>query len=152
MRLSFSRLPNAFSYAKGVTQAPSWLSSARVRLAGVAKLRLPDNLSLPDVETLAPILGQLTFGALAGFAAGYALKKIGKLAALALGIFFILIQLMAYYGLVEVNWLRIQQSVDPLLRPESLDGLWRSLVAFLTLNLPFAAAFVPGLLVGLRRG
>ena len=118
----------------------------------MAKLRLPTNLQLPDAETLAPILGQLTFGALAGFAAGYALKKIGKLAALALGIFFILIQLMAYYGLVEVNWLRIQQSVDPLLRPESLDGLWRSLVAFLTLNLPFAAAFVPGLLVGLRRG
>ncbi len=49
----------------------------------------PDLLpsELPDLETLAPILGQLTFGALAGFAAGYALKKIGKVAAVALGIF-----------------------------------------------------------------
>lgn len=116
------------------------------------EIRLPDNLQLPSAESLAPVIGQLTFGALAGFAAGYALKKIGKLAAILLGVFFILIQLLAYYGLVEVNWLQIQRSVDPLLRPDSLEGLWRNLVAFLTLNLPFAAAFVPGLLVGLRRG
>jgi uncharacterized membrane protein (Fun14 family) len=110
------------------------------------------NVQLPDIETLAPVLGQLTFGALAGFAAGYALKKIGKLAAIVLGLLFIAVQLLAYYGLVEINWLQIQRSVDPLLRPESLEGLWRDLVGLLTLNLPFAAAFIPGLLVGLRRG
>lgn len=107
---------------------------------------------LPDLETLAPVLGQLTFGALAGFAAGYALKKIGKVAAVALGLFFIAIQLLAFYGLVEINWLRIQESVDPLLRPESLQALWDDLLELLTLNLPFAGAFIPGLLVGLRRG
>lgn len=113
-------------------------------------LQLPENL--PDLETLAPVLGQLTFGALAGFAAGYALKKIGKVAAVALGIFFILIQLLAYYGFVEVNWLQIQESVDPFLKPDSLEGLWRNVLDLLTLNLPFAAAFIPGLLLGLRRG
>ena len=109
-------------------------------------------LKLPNVETLAPILGQLTFGALAGFAAGYALKKIGKIAALVLGLFFIGVQLLAYYGLVEINWLQIQEGVDPLLRPESLQALWRSLAELLTLNLPFAGAFIPGLLFGLQRG
>ncbi len=108
--------------------------------------------NLPDLETLAPVLGQLTFGALAGFAAGYALKKIGKVAAVALGLFFIAIQLLAYYGLVEINWLQIQESVDPLLRPDSLEVLWRDVLELLTLNLPFAGAFIPGLLVGLRRG
>ncbi len=107
---------------------------------------------LPDIETLAPVLGQLTFGALAGFAAGYALKKIGKFTAIALGLFFIAIQLLAYYGLVEVNWLQIQRSVDPLLKPDSLEALWQDLVRLLTLNLPFAGAFIPGLIVGLRRG
>ena len=109
-------------------------------------------LKLPNVETLAPILGQLTFGALAGFAAGYALKKIGKFAALTLGLFFLGVQLLAYYGLIEINWLQIQKGVDPLLRPESLQALWRSLVDLLTLNLPFAGAFIPGLLLGLQRG
>lgn len=97
-------------------------------------------------------MGQLTFGALAGFAVGYALKKIGKVAAVALGLFFIAIQLLAYYGLVEINWLQIQASVDPLLRPESLQALWDDVLELLTLNLPFAGAFIPGLLVGLRRG
>jgi uncharacterized membrane protein (Fun14 family) len=115
-------------------------------------LRLPDTVQLPSVETLAPVLGQLTFGALAGFAAGYALKKVGKLAVIALGVFFILLQLLAYFGVVEVNWLQVQRYVDPLLRPDALEGLWRNLVAFLTLNLPFAASFVPGLVVGLQRG
>ena len=109
-------------------------------------------VKLPNVETLAPILGQLTFGALAGFAAGYALKKIGKIAALALGIFFIAIQLLAYYGFVQINWLQIQQGIDPLLKPESLQALWQELVNLLTLNLPFAGAFIPGLLLGLQRG
>ena len=116
------------------------------------RLNLPENVELPDLETLAPIAGQLTFGALAGFAAGYALKKVGKVAAIVLGVFFIALQLLAYYGLVEINWLRIQESVDPLLRPESLQAWWAELVRVLTLNLPFAAAFVPGLLIGLRRG
>lgn len=113
-------------------------------------VKLPEKL--PELETLAPVLGQLTFGALAGFAAGYALKKIGKVAAVVLGLFFVAIQLLAYYGLVEVNWLQIQKSVDPFLKPESLEALWRELAELLTLNLPFAAAFIPGLLLGLRRG
>lgn len=118
----------------------------------MAQSETQPQLELPNVETLAPILGQLTFGALAGFAAGYALKKIGKVAAIALGIFFIAIQLLAYYGLVEINWLQIQEGIDPLLRPESLQALWQELADLLTLNLPFAGAFIPGLLLGLQRG
>ncbi len=62
--------------------------------------------------------------------------------------FFIALQLLAYYGFVEINWLRIQEGVDPFLRPESLQAWWEELVRVLTLNLPFAAAFIPGLLVG----
>lgn len=115
-------------------------------------VQLPDNIHVPDVEKLAPFIGQITFGALAGFAAGYALKKIGKMAAIALGIFFIGVQLLAYYGFVEVNWLQIQKTVDPLLKPDSLQAFWQALVKLLTLNLPFAASFIPGLLIGLRKG
>jgi len=111
-----------------------------------------ENLPLPDLEALAPIIGQLSFGMLAGFTAGYALSKIGKLAALLLGLLFISIQILAYLGVLEVDWLRIQESLNPLLRPESLEGAWRSLLALLTQNVPFAAAFVPGFILGLRRG
>ena len=106
----------------------------------------------PNLETVAPYLQQLSFGALAGFAAGYALKKVGKFAAVALGLLFIALQVLAYYGFVTIDWLEVQNRVDPLLEAGSLNRLWQSLVNVLTYNLTFAAAFVPGLVFGLRRG
>ena len=110
------------------------------------------SVSLPSVETIAPYASQLTFGAVAGFASGYALKKVGKLAAILLGILFIGVQVLVYYGVAEIDWLRIQESVNPLLSSESLNQGWRNLVGLLTANVPFAAAFIPGFLLGFQRG
>lgn len=103
-------------------------------------------------NALAPYLGQISFGALAGFATGYALKKIGRVALVIFGLLFIAVQLLAYYGVVQVDWLRIQSYADPLLKRESLQGFFNSLVSILTNNVPFAGAFVPGFLLGLRFG
>ncbi len=105
-----------------------------------------------DLQTIAPYLQQLSFGALAGFAAGYALKKVGKFVAVGIGLLFIALQLLAYYGVIQVDWGVVQGHVDPLLEPESLNSAWRRLVDLLTFNITFAAAFVPGLIIGLRRG
>jgi uncharacterized membrane protein (Fun14 family) len=104
------------------------------------------------LQTLAPYLQQLSFGGIAGFAAGYALKKLGKLVALGVGLLFIALQLLAYYGFISVDWGVVQSQVDPLLEPESLNRMWDGLVALLTYNITFALAFVPGLIFGLRRG
>jgi len=104
------------------------------------------------VEALQPYVGQITFGGLAGFVAGYALKKVGKVTALVLGLFFIGLQLMAYYGLVEINWTRIQASVEPLLGEEQLRTLWQRLLDVLTYNAPFAGGFTAGLVLGLKKG
>ena len=109
-------------------------------------------MTVPELETIAPYLQQISFGALAGFAAGYALKKVGKLAAVSLGLLFIALQVLAYYGFVTIDWLEVQRRVNPLLESESLNALWQSLVNILTYNITFAAAFIPGLLLGLRRG
>lgn len=106
----------------------------------------------PELRTVLPWIEQLAFGAVAGFVAGYALKKVGKLLALALGLLFIAVQLLAWAGFVSVNWVQVQETVDPLLRSDSLERGWRGLVGLLTHNLPFAAAFVPGLIIGVRRG
>lgn len=105
-----------------------------------------------DIQTLIPYIEQLTFGAIAGFAAGYALKKVGKLLALALGLLFIAVQILAYYSFVTVDWIEIQRRVDPLLESESLGVMWRSLLNIMTYNVSFAAAFIPGFIFGLRRG
>lgn len=99
-----------------------------------------------------PWVEQLAFGGVAGFVAGYALKKVGKMVALALGLIFVVIQLLAWSGFLSVNWGAVQDSVDPLLQSQSLERSWRGLVQVLTHNIPFAAAFIPGLLLGIRRG
>ena len=109
-------------------------------------------MDLASLETFAPYLQQLSFGAIAGFVAGYALKKVGKVLAIALGLLFVILQILAYYGFVTINWLEVQNRVNPVLEGESANKLWQSLVNILTYNITFAAAFIPGLILGLRRG
>ena len=103
-------------------------------------------------STLAPYAEQLGFGLVAGFAVGYALKKVGKLLAVVLGLLFVTVQVLASQGFVTVHWGEVQARVDPWFEADSLEGAWQNLVAVLTYNLTFAGAFVPGLVVGLRRG
>jgi uncharacterized membrane protein (Fun14 family) len=109
-------------------------------------------VDVPEIATVAPYLQQLTFGAVAGFVVGYALKKVGKLVAIAFGLLFVAIQVLAFYGFVTVNWGEVQDRFDPLLQPTSLEQAWKGLVALLTYNITFAAAFVPALVIGLKRG
>ncbi|HET9027524.1 MAG TPA: FUN14 domain-containing protein [Trueperaceae bacterium] len=105
-----------------------------------------------ELATVFPWLQQIAFGAVAGFVAGYALKKVGKFVALALGVLFVVIQLLAWSGFVSVNWDVLQAGVDPLLETSSLERAWRGLLRILTFNIPFAAAFVPAMVIGLKRG
>lgn len=109
-------------------------------------------MELPELSAVWPWVEQIGFGAVAGFVAGYTVKKIGKVVALVLGLLFIAVQLLAWSGFINVNWDVVQRQVDPLLTGESLQGTWRGLLALLTYNVPFAAAFVPAFIIGLRRG
>jgi uncharacterized membrane protein (Fun14 family) len=122
-----------------VQEPPRW---RRARLARV------------DIDLVSwwPLASQLGVGLVAGFAVGYALKKVGKVLAVAVGLIFVTIQVLAWQGFLTVNWLEVQARVDPLLEAPSLQSGWRSLVGVLTYNLVFAGAFVPGLILGLRRG
>jgi uncharacterized membrane protein (Fun14 family) len=105
-----------------------------------------------DIQPFLPYIQQLGFGGIAGFMVGYALKKVGKVVAIVLGILFVILQILAYYGFVSINWIQVQESVNPLLETDSLNALWQSLVNILTYNFVAAAAFIPGLILGLRRG
>lgn len=109
-------------------------------------------VDVPDLASLLPWIEQIGFGLVAGFVAGFALKKLGKLVALALGILFVSLQLLAWSGYVTIEWGRLQQDVEPLLASSSLGEGWRALLTVMTHNLPFAASFVPGFVIGLRRG
>jgi uncharacterized membrane protein (Fun14 family) len=105
-----------------------------------------------DLSSWWPLASQLGVGLVAGFAVGYALKKVGKLVAVAVGLVFVVVQVLAWQGFLTVNWGEVQARVDPMLEVSSLESGWRTLVDVLTYNLAFAGAFVPGLILGLRRG
>ena len=109
-------------------------------------------VEVPDLTAVAPYLQQLTFGVAAGFLVGYSLKKVGKFVAIVVGLLFVAIQSLAYFGFLTVNWGEVQGRVDPLLEPANLNDLWRGLIDILTYNITFAVAFVPALVVGLKRG
>ncbi|MFC6750348.1 FUN14 domain-containing protein [Deinococcus aquaticus] len=103
----------------------------------------------PLGDALSALLPDLSVGALLGFATGVAIRYVGRVALIGLGVLFITLQLLAYFELISVNWLRVQAITEPWLRQGTEQGgAW--LTRLLTANLPFAGAFTAGLLLGLR--
>lgn len=109
-------------------------------------------VDVPDISSMLPFAEQIGFGAVAGFVAGYALKKVGKLMAVVVGLFFVGVQFLAWAGYLTIEWGRVRADVEPWFAPGSLQEAWQDLVSVLTYNVPFAAAFVPGFVLGVRRG
>ena len=103
--------------------------------------------SLP--ELLLPYLPDLSVGAILGFCAGYAIRKIGKMTALIVGLLFLALQILAWQGLLTVHWDRIQALATPWLHQGS-DQVSHWGLRILQTNLPFGGGFVAAMLVGLR--
>ncbi len=116
------------------------------------KNRYASRMDQKIFDQLTPYLGQISFGGIAGFAVGLALRKIGRIALVVFGLLFITLQVLAYAGIVHVDWLRIQNYATPVLEKNALQKTWNDFVGILTNNVPFGAAFIPGLLLGLRFG
>ncbi|PKL44883.1 MAG: hypothetical protein CVV41_05655 [Candidatus Riflebacteria bacterium HGW-Riflebacteria-1] len=87
-------------------------------------------------------------GGLAGWAVGFTLKKVAKLAALVLGVCFISIQYLAYNRYITIDWERIKTTVPD----ETIEQSASSLMSVLTYNLPFAGSFAVGFWMGFRKG
>ncbi|GGK30540.1 hypothetical protein GCM10008955_25380 [Deinococcus malanensis] len=101
------------------------------------------------LDALQPLLPDLSVGALLGFATGVALRHIGRVVLIVVGVLFVTLQLLAYAELISINWLRVQALTEPWLRQGGEQGAqWLGRV--LTANLPFAGAFSGGLVLGLR--
>ncbi|GHF50212.1 putative membrane protein (Fun14 family) [Deinococcus metalli] len=105
--------------------------------------------SVSLLDALRPALPDLSVGALLGFATGVALRYVGRVVLIVVGVLFITLQLLAYFDLISINWIKLQTLTEPWLRQGGEQGAsWLRRV--LTANLPFAGAFSAGLLVGLR--
>lgn len=106
-------------------------------------------------DLLGSLSGPLTglgFGGVAGFIVGFTAKKIAKIVALALGALFIGVQLLAYYGLVDVHWEAVQTGAEELWQGQQGVTLAQRAWQVISYNLPFGGGFVAGFALGIRRG
>lgn len=101
------------------------------------------------LDALRPLLPELSVGALLGFATALAVKAVGRIVLIVMGLLFIALQLLSYFDVITINWLHLQAVAEPALRQGSEQGAaWFQRV--LLANLPFAGAFTTGFLLGLR--
>jgi uncharacterized membrane protein (Fun14 family) len=115
---------------------------------------------LPVEELLFSAGGGFLFGAVAG----YALKKVMKIAAVVVGLFVAALAYLSYKGLIDVKWVAMEnvtrsaltnasgQVVQALNNTATQFAAHPSTVA--ASGLPIAAmfGFVPGLLMGFKKG
>jgi uncharacterized membrane protein (Fun14 family) len=103
-------------------------------------------------------------GFLFGALAGYAIRKLIKLAAIVVGLFIVALTYLSYKGWLDVKWIPIENTAKGTLADitnQAMHALNNSASNFQThptaigsVGLPVAAAvgFMPGLVFGLRRG
>ncbi|MDP2900897.1 MAG: FUN14 domain-containing protein [Candidatus Bathyarchaeota archaeon] len=101
------------------------------------------------VEILTPLLTQLGVGGVAGLCTGYALKKIGKLVAVLVGIAFLGLELLAYKGIISINYSALQEWASGLIgQVGEAEGILTLIIG----NLPFASSFLVGFALGIKIG
>ena len=101
------------------------------------------------VDILTPLLTQLGVGGVAGLCVGYALKKLGKIAAFILGLAFLGLQYLAWSGIININYDALQQWGNDVIHSIGIaEGVFGTIVA----NMPFAASFLVGLAIGFKMG
>jgi uncharacterized membrane protein (Fun14 family) len=91
---------------------------------------------------------KLGFSFIVGMAVGYALKVAFKIALVIGGLLLVSLFALQYKGIIEVNWTGMESNYDSLVG--WLTAYAGGLKAFMADNLPSAASFTTGLLLGLR--
>jgi len=104
--------------------------------------------------------GQLSGGFVAGFCAGYSLKKVGKFGAFAFGFGFCALQALSYSGYIKVNYNKIYDDVKNVFdlnndgKVDENDGhrIYKKMMEILTYNIPAGSGFSAGFIAGARSG
>merc|ERR1719471_307701 len=112
------------------------------------------------MDMIKPMAGQISYGVVLGGCAGYAAKKMTKVAAFAVGGVFLGLQGLAYNGYISVNWEQIEQETIQKLDQDGdgdFDGddvklIIGNLYDFVKFQLPGAGGFATGLVLGLKWG
>jgi uncharacterized membrane protein (Fun14 family) len=100
-------------------------------------------------DLLTPIIGEVGIGGVGGFVVGYALKKLAKLLVILLALGFIVLEYLAYIGVISIDYTALYNWALGLTGQAS--GLW-GIVTTLVAHIPFGASFAAGFFVGLKMG
>lgn len=119
-----------------------------------------DEVETLIVNTLAPLGKKLGTGGFMGFLSGYALKYVGKLAAIVVGTGFVALQVAQYKGLIDIDFGVVEAEVTKVLDADGDGELtskdlviwWRQLKGILTHSLPSTSGFSAGFALGIYYG
>jgi len=103
-------------------------------------------------------VGHLGGGFVFGYASGYFLKQVSKTVAFLCGGAFVLMQGLAYYGIIKIDYIGMEKKVEEALdinKDGKLDAedamiVFNKVKAFLSYGLPSAGGFGAGFAAGLR--
>lgn len=96
-----------------------------------------------------PIVGAVGIGGIGGFLVGYTLKKLAKIVVFFLGLGFILLQYMAYRGIITINYAALLDWASNITAPA---GALSGFLTQLLVHLPFGASFLLGFYGGFKKG
>ena len=96
------------------------------------------------------VIFQVGFGALAGFIAGYAFKKLVKAILFLIGVAIIFIMYLNWQGYIQVNYDILVSKIEEWIK--SVSGQSNVIASQIVANLPFAGSFLAGFAIGLHKG
>jgi len=96
-----------------------------------------------------PFVYQLGIGGIGGFIAGYAFKKITKLIAIIIGLFFAALIYLGYKGIININYGKLEEAAKDALGVSGQVAQW---VLPIILHLPFFGTFAVGFFLGMKLG
>jgi uncharacterized membrane protein (Fun14 family) len=108
---------------------------------------------------IAPFAGTVGGGFFLGFIAGYAIKKVIKLAAVIIGLFVAALAYLEYQRIVSVDWNRIQvvsqngvaRVTDAIIHISNTIGTTHS-GTLSNIGIPLASSASAGMMLGLAKG
>jgi uncharacterized membrane protein (Fun14 family) len=101
---------------------------------------------IESLTLLLPQLAQLSTGGVGGFLAGYAIKKIIKLALFFMGLGFLSLLYLSQKEIVSINYEKIIDAISTYLA--EAPGFLSTAMAILPLTSSFAAGFALGIWKG----
>lgn len=101
------------------------------------------------LDSVTPLVYQIGIGAVGGFIAGYALKKLTKMVAVIIGLFILALAYLGYRGYLSINYDALIKGVSGVL---NLTGSAAEWIAPIIAHLPFAGLFAVGFFLGFKMG